>query len=263
MKRSEEMTKNTGMGLRVLSKISVVALLVVGGLSITAGALGATTEGCGTYSYGFTGTRLLNDAISTSAGPFTIALPAGTYDITMHSNDNHPSATYQTEQTQEQWFFELDSGYVSSPTDDIPDDQTTMITTIKNAQIDASTAITVKHLEQGAINSVNVECIGFTPSEVAIAGPATTSTVAEVAAPTTVEPAKTVSSDTTAAPTTDAAVTTVPTVVKAKVEVAPVAQLAVTGARSTAMILFGFVLVGLGLSGVLIEQGVRRATSRT
>ena len=261
------MTQNTGMGLRVLSRITVVALLVVGGLSITAGALGATTGGCGTYSYGFTGTRLLNDGISTSAGPFILhkALPAGTYDITMLTNDNHPSATYQNEQTQEQWFFVLDSGYISPPTDDVPNDQTTMITTIKNAQIDASTTITVKHLEQGVINSVNVECVGFTPSEAAIAGPATTSTVVEVAAPTTAEPAKTVSPETTEAPTTTAAVAAAPdTEVKAKVEVAPpVAQLAVTGVRSTVMILFGFVLVGLGLSGVLIEQGVRRATSRT
>lgn len=263
MKGAKKMKQGTGMGLRVLSRITVVALLVVGGLSLTAGALGATSQACGTSSYGFTGTRLLNDGISTSAGPFSITLPAGTYDITMLSNDNHPSASYQNDQTQEQWFFELDSGYVSSPTNDIPNDQTTMTTTIKNVQIAASTAITVKHLEQGVINSVNVECIGFTPSEVAIAGPATTTTEAAVAAPTTAEPAKTVSSDTVAAPTTAAAVTTVPVVVKGKVEVAPVAQLAVTGARSTALIVLGFVLVGLGLSGVLIEQGVRRATSRT
>ncbi len=240
------MTQDTGMGLRVLSRITVVALLVVGGLTLTAGALGAASQECGSFSYGFTGTRLLNDGISMSAGPFTIALPADTYDITMLSNDNHPEPTYQNDQTQEQWFFELDSGYTSTPTNDIPNDQTTMITTIKNVKIDSSTAITVKHLEQGVINSVNVECIGFTPSTVAIAGPTT---------PTS-KPAVT-------APTTDAAVTTVPVAVKGKVEVAPVAQLAVTGARSTAMIMLGFVLVGLGLSGVLIEQGFRQATSRT
>jgi len=257
------MTQDTGMGLRVLSRITVVALLVVGGLTLTAGALGAASQECGSFSYGFTGTRLLNDGISMSAGPFTIALPADTYDITMLSNDNHPEPTYQNDQTQEQWFFELDSGYTSTPTNDIPNDQTTMITTIKNVKIDSSTAITVKHLEQGVINSVNVECIGFTPSTVAIAGPTTPTSKPAVTAPTTAVPAKTVSSDTTAAPTTDAAVTTVPVAVKGKVEVAPVAQLAVTGARSTAMIMLGFVLVGLGLSGVLIEQGFRQATSRT
>jgi len=54
----------------------------------TSSAAGATM-GCGQTSFGFEGTRLLNDGISNSAGPFSITLPAGTYDVVMQSYDAH------------------------------------------------------------------------------------------------------------------------------------------------------------------------------
>ena len=49
----------------------------------------AATANCGTISFSFEGTRLINDGISHRAGPFAIDLPAGTYDVVMRSSDSH------------------------------------------------------------------------------------------------------------------------------------------------------------------------------
>ena len=73
-------------------------------LTAATGNVAAANEGCGEFSYGFEGTRLLNDGISTSAGPFPISLPAGTYDLTMVSSDDHTSGQFHGEQSAEQWY---------------------------------------------------------------------------------------------------------------------------------------------------------------
>jgi len=65
---------------RTTKRLLAIGTLVLGVLTLTPVAAGAQ-NGCGEYSYGFAGTRLLNDGISDSAGPFTIDLPAGTYDV--------------------------------------------------------------------------------------------------------------------------------------------------------------------------------------
>jgi len=104
--------------------VSIVALVIV-----VPSSLGASSS-CGTWSFGFAGTRLINDGISNDAGPFAITLPAGTYDVTMVSHDNHPSPDYQTSQTGEQWRFRLDSGYTSGLTKDVPSDAEWMTTTV-------------------------------------------------------------------------------------------------------------------------------------
>lgn len=133
-----------------------------------AGTAGATM-GCGEYSFGFDGTRLLNDGISNSAGPFAIELPAGTYDVIMQSHDAHDEHPGQTEQTEEQWFFVLDSGYESPLTVDVPDDQNHSVTVVENQTIaTSSAAITVNHRGVGSINSVDVVCVGFTPVAVPV-----------------------------------------------------------------------------------------------
>ena len=217
----------------------------LGVFALSAGPLGAATSGCGEYSYGFTNTRLINDGISTSAGPFSITLPAGTYDIEMWSSDNHPSPDYQTNQTEEQWYFMLDNGYVSTPTSDIPNDAETMVTTVADVTIEAATAISVHHrLAGSAPNSVNVDCVGFTPVDVEISPPATS--------PTTEPP-------TPPPPSTPGTVTppTVPTEVKSEVETPPVAQLAVTGSDGSLTYL-GLVLV---LAGVVLLASERRLST--
>jgi len=252
----------------------------------SASTLGAVEGPCGEYSYGFTGTRLINDGISTSAGPFAIDLPAGTYDIVMMSNDNHPTADYQPDQTQEQWFVRLDNGYQSPPTLDIPSDQERVTTTFTDVTIARATAISVHHLQEGSVNSVNVECVGFTTS--VVAAPATTTTEPPAVvppasvAPTTIAPATpaTVAPPTTVAavttpPTTVAAVTTPPTTaaavattaaptttaaeavpveVEAKVETPELTELARTGQHSTLMFLIGVAFVLFGLFCLMVEH---------
>ncbi|NNC81815.1 MAG: hypothetical protein HKN94_16860 [Acidimicrobiales bacterium] len=138
--------------------MSIVALVVVVPSTLSA------SSGCGTYSFGFAGTRLINDGISNDAGPFAITLPAGTYDISMVSHDNHPSPDYQTSQTGEQWFLKLDSGYVSPLTNDIPASEEWMTTMVNSQVIGETSAISVHHAGVGGVNSVNVVCVGFTPS---------------------------------------------------------------------------------------------------
>ncbi|MDW3180213.1 MAG: hypothetical protein R8J94_22765 [Acidimicrobiia bacterium] len=145
---------------------AVLALSGVG-LLATASTAGAST-GCGEYSFGFAGTRLLNDGISETAGPFAIELPAGTYDIRLDSHDAHDEHPGQDEQTQEQWYFSLDSGYSSPASHDVADDQNFSVTEFYGVEIPASTAITVHHLGEGGINSVDVLCVGFTPAKVAV-----------------------------------------------------------------------------------------------
>ena len=109
------MTARTRRSLR----LATVAFVLAGASLVgTASAANAAT-GCGEYSFGFEGTRLLNDGISDSAGPFAISMPAGTYDITLHSFDDHAAHPGQVAQTQEQWYFTLDSGYSSPASSDI------------------------------------------------------------------------------------------------------------------------------------------------
>lgn len=152
-------TRSTGLALALTVAPTII------GLPFFAGTAGATM-GCGEYSFGFAGTRLLNDGISHVAGPFTIELPADTYDVIMQSHDAHDEHPGQTEQTEEQWYFVLDSGYQSPLTVDIPDDQNLTVTVVENQMIASdTTSITVHHRGVGSVNSVDVVCVGFTPVE--------------------------------------------------------------------------------------------------
>ncbi|MGI9606438.1 MAG: hypothetical protein ACR2P0_09905 [Acidimicrobiales bacterium] len=130
-------------------------------VATSATAAGASSE-CGEYSFGFAGTLLLNDGISGSAGPFLIELPAGTYDVTLRSFDAHDEHPGQVEQTEEQWYVALDSGWVSGFTNDIPDESNHSTTVLGSQEIEQSNAISVHHRGVGNINSVEVVCVGFT-----------------------------------------------------------------------------------------------------
>lgn len=142
----------------------VLAAFVLCGLAIvgTTTAAGASLN-CGQHSFGFVGTRLLNDGISTTAGPYSIELPAGTYNVMMSSYDAHDEHPGQIDQPYEQWYFTLDSGFTSPLSTDVPDDATTTVDTFENMVIGAATSITVHHRGLGGINSVEPLCAGFTP----------------------------------------------------------------------------------------------------
>ncbi len=253
----------------VAAKVLGAFLMIAGTVLVTAPALSAADAGCGEYSFDFSGTRLINDGISTSAGPFAIGLPAGTYDITLVSDDNHPYPTYQTEQTQEQWFFMLDNGYVSPPTQDVPSDSQKIVTSFSAVEIAEAKTVTVQHLGEGGVNSVNVSCIGFTTSEVEVAAPATTTTEAPaIAAPTATTEAPEIAAPTTEAPSVEAVTTTtgvavapastIETAVQGVVET-PVQQLAVTGRDTNIALLAGvlMIMMGMGLVTVASRPSVR------
>jgi hypothetical protein len=156
------MTIRPSRTLRLTAAALAIASTTIVGTATTASA----TMGCGEYSFSFEGTRLLNDGISDTAGPFTITLPAGTYDIALHSFDDHVAHPGQTDQTQEQWYFQLDNGYQSPTTTDIPDDDTFAADTFSNVTIPTdATTITVHHLREGGINSVAPLCVGFTTTQ--------------------------------------------------------------------------------------------------
>ena len=228
------------------SIVAIVFLLGLFGLGRT--ALGAQSS-CGEYSYGFPGTRLLNDGISNSAGPFAIELPSGTYDVTMRSHDAHDQHPGQL-QHAEQWYFVLDSGYTSPRTPDIPDDENTVSLTVPGQRIDASTSITVRHNGTGSINSVDVVCVGFTPV------PTPTTTVPSA----TSEPTETTqvpeSIPRRASDIGESASIIRPTVREATItRVQQEPQLALTGASSASLFAaIGIAMIGLGIGLVTRER---------
>ena len=81
----------------------------------------------------------------------------------MVSHDDHFADHNHGEQPAEQWFIELDSGWTSPLSDDLPDDQEWVTTTHTALEVPASGAITVRHREVGTVNSIEVSCVGFTP----------------------------------------------------------------------------------------------------
>jgi hypothetical protein len=238
---------------------AVAVLAIIAGVAMTStGFASASAIGCGDHSFGFAGTRLLNDGISDSAGPFAIVLPAGVYDITMQASDNHPSADYQIEQTQEQWYFTLDNGYTSPPTPDVPADKTQVTMTVEGVELTAATAISVHHLREGGVNSVNVDCIGFTPSIVA---PPATTEPPQIGGPIGTVPPATAPPTTVIVlpPTTDAVsppTTTVPVEVKPAVE--EVQELALTGRSTTPVAVTGVGLLLLGAAFLAAERREQR-----
>lgn len=245
---------------RAASVAALTSILLTAALVLTTSPAGSA-QGCGEYSFGFAGTRLINDGISTSAGPFAISLPAGTYDITMVSHDNHPTPDYQTDQTQEQWYFELDNGYESSLTTDIPNDAENMTTTIAAQTIDAATAITVHHAQLGvAPNSVDVVCVGFTPTQVSPSTSAVSPPTTLVSPPTTaVSPPTTVMTPTTQSVSPSS---TIPATVKGVVEQRP-PVLAVTGASLTLLTLSAVGAIALGGLAVGLSHAARSRSTTT
>ena len=240
------------------------AAFVLAGASLvgTASAANAAT-GCGEYSLGFEGTRLLNDGISDSAGPFVISMPAGTYDITLHSFDDHAAHPGQVEQTQEQWYFSLDSGYSSPASSDIALESNSSVDTIRGAVIEDTTAITVRHLGEGGINSVAPMCVGFT---------SVSSAPVVVEPDTSVVPPETIVAGPPSPADEVTQISDVPVAVKQAVEVktppvvlaapAPTLQLAITGpsAHMSMMVVLGAVLLVIG-GALLVEERRRSLTS--
>ena len=154
------------------------------------------------YSVAFPDNITLVSPVLTSAGPFSIAVPEGTYEITLQS---WLGAIEFPRHTMEQWFFTTDSGYTSPLTTDHSPNLVgaDTITAVIPA---GTTSVSLFHKPQDTDinNSVQPLCIGFD----ALEAPATTTTAAPAttAAPETTTAAP--ETTTTAAPsptTTEAA----------------------------------------------------------
>ncbi len=143
-------------------RTTAIATLALATTLLASMGTASATDACGEYSYGFAGTRLLNDGISTSAGPFGIDLPAGVYDVTLVSHDDHLSGAFHGDQPAEQWYVVLDA-WTSPLSHDLPDDRDWITTTHSSQSIPASTSISVRHRGEGTVNSIDVVCVGFTP----------------------------------------------------------------------------------------------------
>ena len=118
--------------------------LLLSTVATVAGPLGAQSE-C-SFRFAFEGTRLLNDGISNTAGPFDLALDAGTYTITVISYDDHDLQPEIGTQPEESFHIVLDSGYRSPATSDIPDDVNSVTTVFEGQVIEDSTTITLEHV---------------------------------------------------------------------------------------------------------------------
>ncbi len=239
-------------------RLAAVALVLAGSSVVATAVAANASSGCGEYSFGFEGTRLLNDGISDSAGPFSISMPAGTYDITLHSFDDHADHPGQVEQTQEQWYFTLDNGYRSPVSSDIPDDGNTSTDTFRGVAIDAATAITVQHLREGGVNSVAPMCVGFTTvepvEEVVPEAPVDEpEPEVEIASPPPAKVARDVPVTPDVPVEVEPAVEVNPDAVVAAPAVAP--QLAITGpsAQASLLVLLGSALV-LGGAGLVLAE---------
>lgn len=178
------------------------------------------------------------------SGPYTVDIPAGTYDITVSS---WLGLEDYVDHTDEQWYFSTNSGYTSPlSTDSSPELITNDL--FSNQTVGATTSITLHHKSPSSAqpNSVHPLCIGFktvsapqtTSAPTTTTAAPTTTTTIQVAAPTTT---------TTAAPTTTTQATAV----------VP-AQLALTGASELSMSL-GLAGAALTLAGVATVMASRRS----
>ena len=228
-----------------------------------------TNRDCSTsdFSIAFGEADVLIDPTNTTLGPFTLSVPAGTYEITMSS---WLGFTDDPAQTMEQWFFTTDSGYTSPLTTDSAELVFTDVATSQT--LPATSSITLRHKgNTGVTNSVHPLCIGLR----SVAAPVTTTTAAPTtttAAPTTTTAAPTTTTTvavspggqgtdgtttTTAAPTTTTAAPTTTVASGAGAE-EEIPELALTGPGDLSMSL-GLTGAALMLAGVAAVRASRRS----
>jgi hypothetical protein len=176
-------------------------------------------------------------------GPFSISVPAGTYDITVSSWLGFEDYAGHD---MEQWYFSTDSGYTSPLSTDSSPEQ--IVNNLYSSQtLPETTSITLYHRSPSSAqpNSIHPLCIGFR----AVAPPETTTTTTST---TTEAPAVIAAAQTTTTTTTTTAAPT--TTTKA---VAP-PQLALTGPSELSMSL-GLAGGAITLAGVAALMAARRS----
>ena len=193
------------------------------------------------FSVGFDASVVLIDPTTTTAGPFAVNVPAGTYDIIVSTWLGPEDIAAQT---MEQWFFTTDSGYQSPLTNDFSP-ELLQNQEFQGQTIGATTSVTLHHKAPGmtSANSVHPLCIGFRTVEAPETTTTTAAPVETTAAPveTTEAPVETTEApvETTEAPveTTEAPVETTEAPVEtteAPAETTPTTEAAAEGTEAVA-----------------------------
>ncbi len=141
--------------------VAAVVILLGALLFGTAGTLSAQAPCGGDVGVEFSDVQLLHTDSGAVAGPFSIQLAAGTYDVSTLSYDPHSTQAGASDQPMEQWRFALDSGFTSPFTSDIPLNADEVSDTWYGLRIDESTSLTLHHHGVGGVNSVWPRCISF------------------------------------------------------------------------------------------------------
>ncbi len=193
------------MTSRTSRNVLAAILMVVGLLAIAAAPISAAEHNeCGSFSVDFDdhapGPLTKN---RTSVGPVPINLVAGTYDITLVSNDPTHEAGKHTDQMHESWYFVLDNGFTSAVTPDFADD--VMGTSITQTGITLGSASQVTAFWAGELpswDSVHA-AISFScaPAPTTTVAPTTTAPLTPTTVPETTVPPTTTVSPTSGVPT--------------------------------------------------------------
>lgn len=145
----------------------------------------------------FDGTAVRSDLDEQGAtnGPFAIAIPSGSYELSLMSFDRHSSEDGSDPQTREQWFLRgLDGGSVvfeSAAISDLPEDVDVLTEIVHgNVDIPALDAVVAVHAAFGSAsaqgtNSVQPICAALTAVDATTTSQATTTTTQATTTTTT------------------------------------------------------------------------------
>ncbi len=153
---------------------AILAAALVGAASVPAGAAegscsltdGIVVDGSG-EAWGNEFIRSDSTQENSTRGPTAVSIPAGRYNVTLESFDDHKSSN--TPQPNERWFIEAWNGetlvFSSKAISDLADGQRTLVETVNgDVPLEAITSITVKHAvypDESSPNSVFALCVSF------------------------------------------------------------------------------------------------------
>ncbi len=241
-----------------MKSLMLTLFLVVLSLNVYPSAAGAVD--CGEPISSQTSVAMWRDAVTVD-GPYTLAVPAGTYTVTMHSYDDQHAAGVHPGQVAERWFFTLGT-YTSPTAPDLPELDKAQSVSVGEVELEAATEWTA--FWAGTADTQNSVSGGFTLTPVC--APPTTTTTTTTLVPTTTVPAvtttTTTSTTTTAVPSTTAAPTT--TVVPTTTSTVPAVTETVEDELARTGLTANLGAVGLGLLCLgLILCGVQGRLARS
>lgn len=241
----------------------VAAIVILLGVLVfgTAETLSAQASCGGEIGLEFRDVQLLNSDAESSAGPFALLLPAGTYDVSTASFDPHSSQVGISDQPMEQWYFTLDSGFTSPFTSDIPPNADMVSDSWRGLAIGESASLMLHHQGSGGVNSVWPRCVSFhRVDDPTLAEQRPADTQAESSAAAETMPGSPIEADVRgvveerlSVATSSAATTATPS--SAPAQATPV--LALTGGRSEQFVVLALALLVVG-TGLMAAAGLKQ-----